>query len=60
MKKTKLITLSLVLVLVLMGTAFAWWTQTITITNKITTGNLDVIIKKTDKAPEILFTRNNS
>ena len=59
MNKTKLITLSLVLILVLMGTAFAWWTQSTIINNKITTSNLDVIIKKTNEAPKILFTRNN-
>lgn len=58
MNKTKLITLSLVIALVLMGTAFAWWTQSTTISNKITTGDLDVEIKKIKDA-EIFFTKNN-
>lgn len=58
MNKTKLITLSLVIALVLMGTAFAWWTQSTTISNKITTGELDVELKEISD-PVIRFTKNN-
>lgn len=58
MKKTKLISLSLIICLVLMGTAFAWWTQSTTIKNTVNTGNLDVKLINIG-GPGIYFTRPN-
>lgn len=59
MNKTKLISLSLVLCLVLMGAAFAWWTQSTVIQNTVNTGNLD--IKLVDiGGPGIYFTNPNN
>ena len=58
MKKTKLISLSLIICLVLMGTAFAWWTQSTTINNTVNTGNLDVKLVNIG-GPGIYFTRPN-
>ena len=58
MNKTKLISLSLIIALVLMGTAFAWWTQSTTISNKITTGKLNVELVNIG-GPGIYFTRPN-
>jgi predicted ribosomally synthesized peptide with SipW-like signal peptide len=55
MNKIKLISLSLVVALVLMGTAFAWWEQSTTISNKVTTGELDVQLKNIGD-PTIYFT----
>jgi len=58
MNKTKLISLSLVIALILMGTAFAWWTQSATISNKVNTGELDVKLVNIG-GPGIYFTRPN-
>lgn len=46
MNKRKMIFISLVLVLILMGTAFAWWTQSTTIANTVNTGELEVKLEK--------------
>ena len=65
MNKTKIITLSLVLVLVLMGTAFAWWTQSTTISNQINTGSLKIELEKTkdilgnEAKPKFYFSNHN-
>lgn len=58
MNKTKLISLSLVIALVLMGTAFAWWMQSATISNKISTGELDISLVNLGN-PAIYFTNPN-
>lgn len=42
MKKIRFITLALVVAVMLMGAGYAYWTQTLTISNTVTTGNLDV------------------
>lgn len=58
MNKTKLISLSLVIALILMGTAFAWWTQSTTISNQINTGELEVKLVNIG-GPGIYFTHPN-
>lgn len=42
MKKTKFVALALVVALVLTGTAFAWWGETLTMSQTVKTGELDV------------------
>jgi hypothetical protein len=42
MKKSRLIALTLVVALMLMGTAYAAWTQTINVTSNVETGVLDI------------------
>lgn len=55
MNKTKLIALSLVLALVLMGTAFAWWTDSHTVKNVVKTGNLSVSLEGDGENPKFHF-----
>lgn len=43
MKKSKFLVLALAVAVMLMGAGYAYWTQELTITNTIDTGNLDVI-----------------
>lgn len=42
MKKYKFITLAMVLAVMLMGAGYAYWTETLTISSTVTTGELDV------------------
>lgn len=44
MKKTKFIALALAVALMVMGAGYAYWTDSVTLTNKITTGNFDMQI----------------
>ncbi len=44
MKKTKLILCTLVAAMMLMGAGYAYWTDTLTINNTVSTGNLEVKI----------------
>lgn len=42
MKKTRLLALTLVAVIMLMGAGYAWWTDTLVINAKVSTGEFDV------------------
>ncbi len=42
MNKTKFLVLAIVVAVMLMGAGYAWWNETVTIENKVTTGILDV------------------
>lgn len=46
MKKTKFLALALVAALVLTGTAFAWWGETLTMSQTVKTGELNVVFDK--------------
>lgn len=46
MKKTKFLALALVVALVLTGTAFAWWGETLTMSQTVKTGELNVVFDK--------------
>lgn len=48
MRKTKLLALTLVVALMMVGAGYAYWTQELTIQNEISTGNLDVIFANQD------------
>ena len=43
MRKYKFIALALVLAVMLMGAGYAYWTETLTISNTVTTGDMDVV-----------------
>lgn len=43
MKKTKFVALALVVALVLAGTAYAWWGETLTMSQTVKTGELNVV-----------------
>jgi len=53
MKKTKFILLALAAALVLMGAAYAAWTQSLTITSNINTGELFVKIEDKDNTVQV-------
>lgn len=42
MKKTRILALTLVVAIMMMGAGYAYWTDTLTISNSITTGTFDV------------------
>lgn len=46
MKKTKLIAVSLVIAVILMGAGYAYWQEDLTVTNTVTTGDLNIIFEK--------------
>lgn len=59
MKKTKFIALALVLCLALMGSAFAYWNQSVSINSIVKTGNLDITIEPNGGQPGMWFFKDN-
>jgi predicted ribosomally synthesized peptide with SipW-like signal peptide len=53
MKKSRLLALTLVVAIALMGAGYAYWTQTLTIENTVTTGELDVVFDAPDYEVDI-------
>lgn len=57
MKKTRFLVLALVVAVMLMGAGYAWWNDTITITNKVSTGVLDVDIVSQTVTPDTQYVK---
>ncbi|MCF8020536.1 MAG: hypothetical protein K9L62_14215 [Vallitaleaceae bacterium] len=59
MKKSRLIALGLVLTMMLMGSAYAAWTQTVDVNATIETGDLEVMVAKVGDRSGVIPTAQN-